>query len=169
MLVFEDNVQRILAIMKETFKGGPFVTFYDGDPEAIPVFNLPALIVSKASDTGDIATTFQEDVTEQLVIKAVFNKKDDWANDVDPTNMTERKIREVIGARDRSTGEYLPQTIKGALRTKLSTNNIVIGENMRTELGIRARASTIENTDAYITEEGHVTIDVDYYVPINEE
>lgn len=164
--MFEDNVQRIVKLMKETFAGGPFKEIYDGDPEQIPVFNLPCLVVDITGDTTERGAMSQDDVTEQIVIKVIFNKKDDWSNKVDPNNLTTRKIREIVAARDPETGLYGDQTIKGAIR-RLSTKGLTaVGEDVTVEYGIVPR---VDKQNPIITAEGHVTVPITYTVDVTEE
>lgn len=159
--MYEDSVRRVLKLMKDTFENGPFKEFYDGDPEEIPEFNLPCLVVSMVSDNTQAGSFGQDDVTETLVIKVIMNKKDDWSNETDPLNMTERKIRELVGLRDPATGNYEDRTVKGALR-KFGTQGITsIGLSVDTEYGITPRANDI------ITAEGHVTFTYQYAVDVD--
>jgi hypothetical protein len=160
MAAHKDTVPRIIEILRDEFQGGPFVTFYDGDPELIPVFNLPAVIVTQTGDENTLETNATDEVTEQVVIKVVYNKKDDWADDVDPLNMTEKKIREVIGRIDPDTGRYGEQTVKRALREHLSEQNMILDGPMTVVLGINPRANDV------MTAEGHVTVTVKYSVNV---
>jgi hypothetical protein len=53
----------------------------------------------------------------------VFDKKDDWSEKADPLNMTEHKIRQIMAARDPITGNYLLNTVKGALQALVYGNS----------------------------------------------
>lgn len=164
MSKYEDNVQRILHLMKDTF-GDTFKTYYDGDPEAIPLFNLPCIIVTQTSDETSAGSWQQDDVEDQLTIKIVMNKRDDFDNDkVNPLNMTERKIRNYIAERDLTTGLYLPRTVKGAVRTMATAGITAIAETMNVEYGINPRISGEGLAD--LTAEGHVTFSIGYPVDI---
>lgn len=165
---YEDNVQRILNLMKATF-GGSFKTYYDGDPEVIPLFNLPCIIVTQTSDETTKDSWQQDEVEDQLTIKIVLNKKDDFDNDkVNPVNMTERKIRNYIAERDLTTGLYLPHTVKGAIRTVATDGITAIAGTMNVEYGINPRAVGTATDVAYadLTTEGHVTFTISYPVDI---
>lgn len=77
--------------------GDSFKTYYDGDPEAIPLLNLPCIIVTQTGDETTAGAWQQDDIEDRLNVKIVLNMKDDWdGNKVDPLNMTERKIRNFI-------------------------------------------------------------------------
>lgn len=162
----KDSVQLVSELLKgsltPTGEGVKpfFVTFYDGDPDLIPTFNLPALIVTKTSDTSEPATNVQDSITETLVVKAVLNKADDWNGDkADPTNLTEKKLRDQMEARDEN-GRWLPNTIKGALRKGLDGNRR-IGERMSLEIGVTPRPNDL------VTHEAHLTITIEYSVDVN--
>jgi hypothetical protein len=150
--------------MRSTF-GDTFKTYYDGDPEAIPLFNLPCIIVTQTGDETE-ADSWQEDaVTDQLTVKIVLNKKDDFNGDkVDPLNMTERKIRNFVSERDEMTGHYLPRTVKGAIRTMATDGITAIANTMNVEYGITPRIAGDGLAD--LTAEGHVTFSISYPVDI---
>lgn len=157
MATYEDNVQRLLKIMQSTF-GDAFKTYYDDDPEQIPDFNLPCLVVSQLGDTTNEAAFGQDDVEEELVVKVILNKKDDFSSTVDPTNMTQRKIRDLIGKRDPTTGKYDAKTVKGALREFGLQGIVAIAPAMQVVYGITPRLNDT------LTAEGHVTFKITYSV-----
>lgn len=164
---YEDNVQRILNLMKDTF-GDAFKTYYDGDPEAIPVFNLPCIIVTQTSDETEADSWQQDEVEDQITVKIVLNKRDDFDGDkVNPLNMTERKIRNYVGGRDQDTGFYLPRTVKGAIRTMATKGITAIAGTMNVEYGINPRIAGEGLAD--LTAEGHVTFSISYPVDIPVE
>ncbi|MDQ0825422.1 hypothetical protein QFZ60_001595 [Arthrobacter sp. B2I5] len=154
-----DSVDFILGILKNAFQGGPFNEFYNGDPDMIPAFNLPALIVTQTGDVTTPEDSASDDVVDTIVVKVVFDKKDDWSEKVDPLNMTEHKIRQVIAARDVVTGKYLPNTVKGALQSQVYGNNR-INKSMSTAYGI------IERPNELITAEAHLTLQVEFSVDV---
>lgn len=159
---YEDNVQRMLRLMRDTF-GDAFKTYYDGDPEAIPVFNLPAIIVTQTGDDTREAEMGEDDIEDRLTIKVVFNKRDDWDGDkVNPLNMTERKIRDFIAARDQTSGNYDPRTIKGALRNHALDGVTAVAGAMNVEYGINPRIAGEGLAD--LTAEGHVSFAIQYSV-----
>jgi hypothetical protein len=163
MANYEDNVQRMIVLMKDTF-GESFKTYYDGDPEAIPLFNLPAIIVTQTSDETQEGAMSQDDVEDRLTIKVVLNKRDDWTGDrVDPLNMTERKIRDFIAARDPQTGRYADQTVKKALRHHALDGVTALANSMTVEYGINPRVAPSDGF-ADLTAEGHVTFPIEYSV-----
>lgn len=163
-----DSVELILQLLR-TNMDQTFKTYYDGDPDLIPEFNLPACVVTKPSDTEVAATFSEDDVTETIVIKAILNKADDWAPEVEPTNMTEKKLRRIMEARDAETGRFLSNSIKGAIRLQLDGDRR-IGEQMDLEIGVSGRPTGIQEgrvTGTVTTAEAHLTIQLMYSVDVD--
>ena len=157
---YQDNVQRVLNTLKDVF-GSQFATYYDGDPEAIPLFNLPAIIVTQTGDDTSQGSMGEDDITDRLMVKIVLNKKDDWDGDkVDPLNMTERKIRDWIGKRDEATGDYSEQSVKHAVRTLAFDGIEAVANTMTVEYGINPRP--VGEGFADRTAEGHVSFTVQW-------
>lgn len=156
----DDAVKAVLDLMKTTF-GSTFVTYYDGDPGMIPNFNLPAIIVTQPSDTTTEGQQGEDDIDDQITIKVVLNRADDYDGDnVNPTDTTERKIRNFIAA--RKDGKYLPNTVKGALRVKLLEGATAVAPTMNVNYGITPRPLPEDDPDRYanMTSEGHVTFSI---------
>lgn len=162
----EDTVQRTLRLMRDTF-GSTFKTYYDGDPEAIPLFNLPAMIVTQTGDETSEDAHGEDKVLDSITIKVVLNKRDDFTGDaVDPLNLTERKIRELIGKRDLVTGRYDARTVKGAIRKELLRDFTAVAPTMDVEFGVNPRVAGEGLAD--LTAEGHVSFTVEYPVETYE-
>lgn len=160
---YQDNVTRVLDLMKSTFpkESGPFKSFFDDDPGDIATFDLPALIVSENQDVTSSGSMGQDDIEEQILIKVVFNKADDYKNDKDErVNATQKKIRLLVGERDPDSGQYLPRTIKGAIRDFNTSGLVDIADTMTTEYGIQPRDNGL------MTLEAHVTFAIQYAVDI---
>lgn len=158
----KDSVQLVLDLLRERLDGaGAFKSFYDGDPDLIPTMNLPALVVTKTSDTSEPATQDQDDVTDTIVVKAILNKADDWGNDRAKTKeLTEAKLRRWMEERDPVTRRWKPTTIKGALRQGLDGDRR-IGQRMSLEIGVTPRPGDL------VTHEAHLTITVEYIVNVD--
>lgn len=154
-----DSVELVLNLLQKSLSKGTFKMYYDGDPDLIPSFNLPACVVTKTSDTEVSGTIAEDDVTETIVIKAVLNKKDDWTANVEPTNLTEKKLRRIMEARDKVTGRFLPPCVKGAVRKGLDGDRR-IGESMSLELGVQIRPNDL------VTAEAHLTIELKYSLDV---
>lgn len=162
MTAHVDSVQRVLKVLQDVF-GSKFAAYYDGDPEAIPTFNLPALIVTQTGTSIDADAFAEDKVIDQLTVKIVYNKRDDFtANKVDTLNMTERKIREIVGLRDAETGNYDVNTVQHAVRNLALEGVTAIGQEISVEYGINPRPTGEGFAD--LTAEGHVSFGIEYIV-----
>lgn len=157
------SVDRVLALMKDTFgpagKNRRFKVYYDGDPIAIPLFNLPALVVELVEDDTNEAAYGQDDIEERFLIKVVFNKSDDFDGDlVNPLDMTAKKIREIIGKIAPDTKTYAKATVKYALRKHLTDGETALAPRMQVKYGVTPR----EAGEGYakLTAEGHVSFSI---------
>lgn len=155
-----DSVRAVLDLMRDTFKED-FKTYYDGDPEAIPASNLPAIIVMQANDSTEEGAQGEDDVTDQITVKVVFDKRDDFDGEkADPLNLTETKLRRYMG--HRKNGRYDPRTVKGALRNALLDGVEAIAPTISIEYGINPRVAG--DGLAALTAEAHATFDIQYSV-----
>ena len=57
----------------------------------------------KNSEEVSSVPTGMQRVTEQLVVKVIFSKPDDWSAPVDPTNLTGKHVRDIVEERDPET------------------------------------------------------------------
>lgn len=156
--------QRILELMRDTFPG-EFKEFYDGDPDQIPTFNLPCIVVDQTNDDTERGAWDQDDVTETIIIKVIYNKEDDYSDNVDPLNLTSRKIRRAVAARDPETGEYAPNTIKYAIRQFATEGITAIATSMSVSYGLVPR---LEGDIGILTQEAHVQFPVRYSVDVQQ-
>lgn len=159
---YEDAVDTVLNVMRESFKGY-FKTYYEGDPVVIPEINLPCCIVEKLSGSFSIdnAPTGTDDSVSNIRIKVMLNKKDDEG--ADPTiDLTERKLRRLCEGRDIN-GHYLPESVAGIFRTNITLNNKVI------DIGdLQVEYDVVLRPDEVVTSEAHVILSNIYeriYVP----
>lgn len=158
-MAYQQPVTALLDFIRAQYPKGPFKEFYDGDPDLIPDFNMPAIVVEKDRDDTTVGPTGFQRVTDVLRVKVVFNKKDDWKDDADPTQLTEKRIRDIVEARDPATGGYLPTTLKYALMHRFSMDGKALNQDMAFELGALPRPE-----DGF-TQEGHLTFSISYLVP----
>ncbi|MDQ0923343.1 hypothetical protein QF038_001851 [Pseudarthrobacter sp. W1I19] len=157
--MYETATQRIVRFLKDLYPNEPFKAVYDGDPILIAKSNLPALAVQFLGNRNSSGPTGTDRVeSETIVIKVILDEEDDWGAS-EEQELTQARIRNLVEARDVS-GNYLPQSIKGALRSKLSLEGAALDADMQFELGSLARPNDT------ITAEGHLTITVSYLVGI---
>jgi hypothetical protein len=67
------------------------------------------------NDQSSNGPTGLQRVTEQLVVKLIYDKADDWTAESDEVNLSEKKARDVVEARDLETGGYKPTTLNYVL------------------------------------------------------
>lgn len=158
---FIDTVTRVKNALRDEF-GSQFKTYYDGDPEAIPLFNLPALIVDQTGDDTQEGAMGEDDIVDHITVKVVMNKRDDFKNDrAEEVNTTARKIRDLVGKRDPETGDYDKHTIKSVIRSVTFEGVEAVANSMKVEYGIQPRPGGGEGF-ADLTAEGHVSFSVQY-------
>ena len=155
--MYQQPIDKLISFLREEF-GTQFKAYYNGDPDVIPDFNLPCVSVVKNSDHIANGTTGLQRVTEELVVKMIYNKVDDWTATTDEVDLTEKKIRDVVEARDPDTGNYLPQTLKHALMNRFTVSGLELNQAMTFELGVLPRSEEL------VTQEGHLALTVTYLV-----
>lgn len=149
---YDDAVTRIKKDMMEVF-GDRFKAYYEGDPMDIPKANLPCLIIEETASRIVQNATGTDMMVTDIDVRPVFNKADDF-NAPGDTDVTEQKLRRVVGGRDPATKSYYPDTIEGRLRGHITLAGLIIDQDMSVKYGIQPR------TDQLITSEAVVTITV---------
>lgn len=127
--VYSTPVDRILAFMRDTF-GPQFVSYYDGDPILIGESSLPAVCVLLDTENVEVENSMQDMDSQSITIKLVLNKKDDYGAS-DNVDLTEKRLRLLVGARDKTTGQWLPETLMGALRQNLTLSQTVVDQKIK--------------------------------------
>ena len=156
---YPEPSERIINILKNLYKSGPFKAIYDGDPDVIPVSKLPALCVVLQNDRNSSGASGFDDVDSTIQIRVIFNKQADWGPDNHKVDLTDRKIRRIVEERDGTTGKYLDSSIKGALREHFDLGgDATLQTEMEFNLGTGVRPNDV------VTREGVLTINVQYTV-----
>lgn len=163
--LYMEPSERLVALFRDVYKDGPFRAIYDGDPDRIPASNLPAICVVQQADTNSESDNMSDQVDCEVQIRVVFNKRDDWGRgSQQPKQLTDEKIRRIVEERDPATGRYVPDSIKGAIRTRLELDPASwVRRDMRFEIGSVLRTT---GTDDLVTREGVLTVTVVYPVDI---
>lgn len=161
------SVERVIEMMIETFGpaaiDGTFRTYYNGDPEVIPAFNLPCAIVSQTKDDTAEGAMGEDDVTDEIRIKLVFDKRDDYTGKINPLNLTEKRLRDLVGLVDESN-EYKPGTVKRMLRDALLDGVEAVAPRMQVEYGVNPRETLGNSDNVEWTAEAWVTFSLQYAV-----
>jgi hypothetical protein len=156
--------QQIIQLLKDNLGTGTFKAYFFGDPHLIGKSSLPCIIVEEQGASTSVDYTQMDSETKSIVIKLVYDKRDDWGAS-DTVDTTFAKIRDAIDGRDPNTGQYLEKSLKGILRTSftLSNNNqpvpggiqpYSVNQTMKTRYFVQSRPE-----DTY-TQEGHLTMEV---------
>lgn len=156
--VFDDVVPRIIAIMKATFNDS-FLAYYDDDPVDIPLANLPCMVVEEVADRITLDATGTDNLQTQLNIALILNKKDDYGAS-DDFNMSKRKLRRLIKARDPVTGQYMPNTVLGVLRTQITLSNLALNMQVDVRYDLQPRPNQT------VTSEARVSIIISERIPV---
>lgn len=159
----KDPVVQIKELAEQYF-GAVFKAYYDGDPEVLPSFQLPCMIVTQTKDDTAEGEMGEDNVSDSIRIKLVFDKRDDFTGTVvKPVDLTESKLRSLTRAIDEN-GKYAQGTVKHMLRNNLLEGFEAIAPNMTIEFGINERP-TLENDDNVpLTAEAWVTFPIQYSV-----
>jgi hypothetical protein len=148
---YKDGATRVLELMRDTF-GGKFRAYFDGEAE--PGENwLPCMMVMTPRVGIQSGATGTDDLTEQIIIIISLSAKDDVGASPE-VQLTDYKLRKYIFGQDPNTGQYLPQTVLGALRTHYTLSDAVIESDVEFEIGpnVRGTAEQPVNTrEAFIT------------------
>lgn len=155
MDIYKDGVARVLEYLKDNFKTDPFnelslQSYYEGDPISIPKANLPCVVVESVGANVTADATGTDLFIQQILIKVILNKQDD-AGASDDVDLTERRLRIMVQGRDSTTGQYLPQTILGILRTNLTMSNVDLSNEIAIAYDIDIRPDQIVTSEAHIT------------------
>jgi len=158
------SVDRVLDLMKATF-GSKFKKYWDGDPEVIAKFDLPGLIVQQIRDDTTESEMGEDSVSDQIRIKVLFDRADDWTGDrTKPIDLTEKKLRDIVGTTLNENGEYQKGTIKHALRNDLLDGVEAVAPTMAIEFGVNPRQTLDDERNVAWTTEAWVTFSVQYSV-----
>ena len=161
------SVERIIDLLVTTFgdagPDGAFRTYYNGDPEVIPAFNCPCVIVTQTKDDTTEGEMGEDDVTDEIRINLVFDKRDDYTGSIDPMNLTEKRLRDLVG-RLNDSNEYDSGTIKRMLRDALLDGVTAIAPSMEVQYGMNPRETLGSTDNVDLTAEAWVTFSIQYSV-----
>lgn len=146
--IYQAPFDRIKKLMEDTF-GQTFKAYYEGDPIEIPKVNLPCMIFETQAGRAQLDATSTDRVQRQINIRVVFNKEDDY-NAKPDQNLTEKKLRMIVEAQDPQTGEYLKNTVVGALRYNLTLQSSIINNDIDWQYDLQPRSAGLVTSEATV-------------------
>ena len=159
-IYYEDSIAHILEILKLNF-GTDIKSYYEGDPLIIGESNLPAITVTKATGSVGLGPTQYDEMTENIVVTIIMNKRDDYGAS-DNVDLTERKLRKMMEGIDPTTGLYLEQTVMGCLRTNITLQQTSLEHSEQIKYGIVQRSAK----EDFWTSEAKLQITLRKYIQI---
>lgn len=146
--LYDSPFDRIMKLMKDTF-GSNFNAYYEGDPIDIPKANLPCIVMETQAGRTQLDATSTDRVQSQINIRVIFNKADDFGAS-DTQDLTEKKLRTIVEGCDPATGQYLPNSIVGALRNKFTLSSSVIENDIDWQYDLQPRTEDLTTSEALI-------------------
>lgn len=149
---YKDGVTRTLELLQQTF-GTYFKAYFEGNPDTLKQGLLPCVAIYTTDSEYDIGNSAEDENTHDIMVRLILNKKeDDFSQIQNPTvKFTDKRLRNLIGARDPATGFYLPNTLAAALRTNWTQGARVIGNKFKVEMVVVARPDGVFTSEALIT------------------
>lgn len=148
-----DSARIVLDLLKDTF-GSYFKEYFDGEPEDLTDMQLPCLAVGTPKIAVEMGATATDDITEQVIITLILNKKDDFGAKTSD-NLTMFRARKLIMGQLPGDGntitEYAPNTILYTLRKYITLNGRSTNNRIDVEFDINRRGEDTWTQEAYIT------------------
>jgi hypothetical protein len=149
--VYPDSLARIQTLVRDTFED-IFLAYYEDDPIIIPKNNFPCIITEKVA--GNVsqkgARTGSDLISEKIMIRLVMDKRDDIGKS-DDYDMTKRRLRRLVEARDPTTGYFQPDTLMYVLRTNISLGSTIIDQDIDINYDLQPRPERQVTAEAIIT------------------
>lgn len=152
---------RMIDLLKAQF-GETFHYFY-GDPVAIPVSQLPALIIEHTDTGTDPAPTGMERLHHTILVKLALNKKDDFNKKPDEV-VCQRLLEQYTEGIDADTSQYAEQTIVGVLRRNFTLQQTVNDQELTIRYLLQPRPQNLLTAEAEVT----VTVQEDVMLPARQ-
>lgn len=143
-----DSVEKILELLRNTF--GKQFNYFNGDPIAIAESSLPAITVSEPTAQIQEDATGTDEIIETVLIKLVFNKKDDLGASPD-TLQTEWKQRHLVKGQDPQSKEWADGTLMKALRENFTIDDTRLSQDIRIEADVNVRPEDVITNEYWVT------------------
>jgi len=142
--------QKLLQLFMDKF-GDTFHGYYEGDPIVLPQSKMPCLIISEPETLYDTGPTGMDEVTHQILIQIVYNKKDDFGKP-DSVATLENTVDTIAQGRSETTGYFLPNSFMGILRGNFTLDNLMV-DNVGS-----VRKGVVPRTEELLTVEAHIQV-----------
>jgi len=148
---------KLREILKANLPNDIIVSWYDGDPIEIPQSALPAIAIETDDSIFDSAATGMNDNTENVIIKIITNKKDDFGKPADQI-VGHRTLKSLTIGRDLTNSKKLhPKSIVGILLKNFTLSNNIYNNKVTVKFGVVPRPEAGGGGDKYVlTAEAHV-------------
>lgn len=146
---YPDIVDRLMKLIKANF-GGFFKQYYEGDPIEIPKANYPCVIIEKVGSNVSLGATGQDVLVSQYNIRFLLDKSDDF-NASDTKDLTEKKLRELVEARDPQTGLYLENSLLYVLRTNITIGQVNVATDVDIRYDLQPRPNQVVTSEALVS------------------
>lgn len=146
---YPDVIDRIKSLLMGTF-GSSFKQYYEGDPVSIPKADLPCIILEKINTRIEPSATGTDQLAEEINIRVVLNQADDIGTN-DSDDLTAKKLRKIVEARDPSTGFFQTDTIMYSLRTNISLGGAAIDNTIDVSYDVNPRPESMVTSEAVIS------------------
>lgn len=158
---FEDGVDRILRLMKDTF-GPQFKQYYNGEIINPPASLLPCIMVTETkSDINTDATGFDV-IQEEIIIIVVLNLND-YTGGSSETVLADYALRKLVQAQDPTTKQYIAESVLGAIRTHFTMDSDTLYNSCQIDFTPSQRGTA---ADVINTQEAYITITMQRLVPV---
>lgn len=157
------NLPRVILNKLRAELGSTFATYWDGDPIAIGISQMPALIVDWERSDNAPAPTRHDKWTHTVLVKAVVNKMEDTSTleaggskGILIEVPTRKKLERMVFARREDNGEYLTDTVLGVLRRNYTMGGRESNQIANVEFGVNQRLT--DGGEDAITAEAHIRL-----------
>jgi hypothetical protein len=144
-------VDRIIDLLKGSELGSYFQKFYYGDPLLIGSSAIPCCVVELQGTKIMVANTAEDQVTQTVAIKLIYNKSDDFDLDDDEEVTGQRPLEEMAEGINAQTATWDPGTVLGLLRKNFTIGDYILDQQIDIRYGIRSRPSS-ENGEGITAE-----------------
>ena len=146
----KDNVPKILVALFKDALEDIFKVYREGDPGIPATSQLPAMYITEADTAYDVGPTGHDEVTHEILIQIVFDKKGDFGNP-DGNSSLDHWLDTITQGRDATTGDFKDKTVMGVLRRNLTLGDLMINNIDRVKKGIVVRSGEVTTAEAQVS------------------